>query len=150
HVIAVSRDGREPIAREVVVTRGQTLTLTEPLEKTTRRKAVPWVIGAASVLGVIAIASSVGAVIEDGRASDDLAAIKNGGDLSEADAAAYERHVERRNQFVVGAWTVGGAAVVVGAAAVVLYLFDAPADDRARVVPAVIPGGGAVTFGGRF
>jgi hypothetical protein len=150
HVIAVSRDGREPIAREVVVTRGQELTLREPLEKTTKRKAVPWVIGAAGVLGAIAITTAVGAVVEDGRAQDTLTRIETEGDQTELDAAAYDRHVEMRDQLVVGAWTFGGAAVLVGAAAAVLYFFDSPSEDSARVVPAMVPGGGAVTLSGRF
>jgi len=150
HVIAISRDGREPIAREVVVTRGQAITLKEPLEKTTRRKAVPWVVGAAGTLAIIAVASGVGAVIEDGRASDKLAEIRDEGDRTGADAAEYARLVDRRDQLVIGAWTFGGAAVLVGTAAAVMYFFDAPSDDEARVVPAAIPGGAAVTFGGRF
>ena len=45
-----SHRGREPFARELVVTRGQELTLPAPLEKTARRKAVPWVLGGAGVL----------------------------------------------------------------------------------------------------
>jgi hypothetical protein len=150
HVIGIQRKGRESIAREIVVTRGQSLTLNEPLEKTTRRKAVPWVIAGAGAFAAFSTASIIGAVIYDGRASDKRDSFENVGDKREGDVADYNRLVDRRNQLTTGAWITGGAALVLGSAAFVLYAFDSPGDAEIRVAPAATPDGAGVVVGGRF
>lgn len=150
HVIGIQRKGRESIAREITVKRGETLALDEPLEKTTRRKAVPWVIAGAGAFAVFSTASIIGAVVYDGRASDKRAAFDNVGDKREGDVAEYHRLVDRRNQLTTGAWITGGAAVILGSAALVLYAFDSPADAEVRITPTATVGGAGVVVGGRF
>src|SRR5690606_29116201 len=56
HVVTLSMRGRVPVARELVLERGSELALRQPLEKTGRRKAVPWLLGGA---GVAAAATGV-------------------------------------------------------------------------------------------
>lgn len=150
HVIGIQRKGRESIAREITVGRGETLTLDEPLEKTTRRKAVPWVIAGAGAFAAFSTASIIGAAIYDGRASDKRDSFENPGDKRESDVAEYNRLVDRKNQLATGAWITGGAALVLGSAAIVLYAFDSPGEAEVRVTPAATPGGAGVIVGGRF
>ena len=150
HVMTISRDGRETIARELTVTRGQEVTLREPLRKTTRRKLVPWIVGGAGVLAVITGSSLVAAIVYDGRASDRLGRIETEGDQTPADAAEYRDLVEMRDTLVTGTWITGGAMLLVGGLAAALYWGDTPSDDNVRVVPAVMTGGGSVSLGGWF
>jgi PEGA domain-containing protein len=149
HVVAIARAGRETVAREITTTRGQQMAIDEPLEKTTRRKAVPWVIAGAGVLGVASIASGVFAVIEDGRASDQLDAIR-AGDQPPSALSRYEHLRDRRDQVRTGMYVFGGAALVVGAAAAVMYGFDAPSEERVRVTPMVTGNGAGAVVTGRF
>lgn len=150
HLISISRDGREPIAREVVVTRGQELTLRESLAKTVRRRAVPWVVGVAGGFTLLTLTTALGASVEDGRAADALDRFQTQGDATEADLRAYERHVTNRDRLVTGTWVLGGAAVISGAAAFVLYWFDSPSDEHVRVVPMLSQGTGGAAVFGRF
>jgi hypothetical protein len=150
HVVTLTKQGRESVAREITVTRGQTLVVDEPLEKTTRRKAVPWVAAGAGLFGVLATGAVIGAIVYDGRASDKLDAFESEGDKSPGDVAAYDRYVERRDRLVTAAWITGGAALVIGSAAVALYAFDSPGEAELRVTPTATPDSAGVVVGGRF
>jgi len=145
HVVAISRSGRESIAREIVVTRGEALALREPLEPTWQRRAVPWVAGTSALLGAGAISSGIYALVEDSRASNTHAAIGRG-DQTPATAARYDQQLSRRNDAVTATWLLGGAALALAGGAAALYFLDSPADEHVHVVPA--PGGLAVS--GRF
>jgi len=150
HVITLLRDGREPAAREVVVTRGQVLKLDVPLEKTARRRAVPWVLTGAGALAAGAIATGLGALLADGDASD-LAAGFAMGDRPASEAERYAQLVDRRDSLVTATWVLGGAAVVTGAIGLGLYLFDAPSPEGARVITvAPATGGATALIGGRW
>src|SRR6185436_12944946 len=85
HVIGITRSGRESIARELTVHRGDVITLREPLEATTRRKAVKWVAAGAGVFAIFSTASVIGAVVYDGRAQDKLDSFAKQGDKPESD-----------------------------------------------------------------
>jgi hypothetical protein len=148
HVITISRAGRHSVAREIEVTRGQVMTLREPLDKTTRRRAVPVVAGVAGVLTVATITSVIYAFVLDGRASDQLAAIERGDQTPET-ADAYESNVLMRDRVKLGTYITGGAALAVGAAAAALYWLDNPSDE-VRVAPTISSGGAGVSIGGRF
>jgi hypothetical protein len=150
HVIGITRSGRESIAREIVVRRGETVTLREPLESTTRRKAVKWVAAGAGVFAIFSATSVIGAVVYDGRAQDKLDGFAKQGDKPESDVAEYNRLRDRRDQLTTGAWITGGAALLIGSAALVMYAFDSPGDTEVRVTPAVTEAGAGVTVGGRF
>lgn len=150
HVISITKRGRESVAREVTVKRGETLVVDEALEKTTRRKAVPWVAGTAAGLAVISTASLIGALVYDGRAADKLDSFENEGDKSPSDVSDYNGLVQRRDRLATGAWITGGAALLAGGAALALYFFDAPGDAEVRVAPIASEGGAGVVIGGRF
>lgn len=150
HVIGLSRDGREPVRRELTVERGQEVALREPLDKTVRRRAVPWVAGAAGALLVISGVSFAGALYYDGKASDQLEAIERTGDRTESDLADYRSNASRRDQLVTATWLGAGAAVLVGGAAAAMYWFDSRTDDSVRVTPAMTQSGAGVSIGGRF
>ena len=62
--------GREPFGKELVVQRGETLTLAAPLRETGRRKAVPYVLTGAGLLAAGAITTSIFAIARDSHASD--------------------------------------------------------------------------------
>lgn len=141
HVVAISRDGREPVAREIVVTRGQQLTVRESLDKTVRRRAVPWVYAAAGGLVILAGTTAVYASTQDSGASDKLDAIVQRGDALDGERRAYEAQLQRRDDAMTATWIFGGMAVGVAALATTLYMFDSPADDRVRVTPMMSPGG---------
>lgn len=149
HVITIARSGREPIAREIVVTRGQSLAMREPLEKTTRRKAVPWVAGAAGTLAVFAGVSTVAAIVVDGRAADQRTLIE-AGDQPDSALTRYDSLVRRRDQLVVGAWVAGGAALAVSGLALALYFGDHPSAENVRVTPFASSAGTGVAAIGRF
>jgi len=142
HVVAISHAGRDAVAREITVTRGQTLAMREPLEKTTRRKLVPWVATGGIALGALAVTGGVFALVEDSRASDQLAAIQKG-DQPPSAAARYQLLLDRRDRATTAMYVTGGAALVLGAAAAALYWFDSPSDDSLRVT--ALPGGAAVS-----
>ena len=69
HLLTITHRGREPVIRELVVTRGQELTLDAPLVMTKRRRAVPYVAITAGGVGALAIATGVGALLVDHKAS---------------------------------------------------------------------------------
>ena len=148
HVITISRAGRHSITREIELTRGQVVTLREPLDKTTRRRAVPIVAGVAGILTAATITSVVYAFVLDGRASDQAAAIARG-DQTPATADAYERNVLMRDRVKLASYVTGSAALAVGAAAAALYWLDKPSDE-VRVSPTISSGGAGVTLFGRF
>ncbi|MDQ3336920.1 MAG: hypothetical protein M4D80_17300 [Myxococcota bacterium] len=150
HVIAITKKGRESVAREVIVRRGEVITINEPLEKTTRRKAVPWVATGAGVLAIISTATLITALVYDDRAADKLSSFENQGDKSPADVADYNTLVQRRDRLSTGAWVTGGGALLLGTAALALYFFDSPGDAEVRVAPAASASGGGVTVFGRF
>lgn len=141
HVIAISRDGRVPIAREIVVTRGQRLTVRESLDKSVRRRAVPWVYAAAGGLVILAGTTALYANSQDSGASDKYDAIVKRGDAFESERRSYEAQLQRRDDAITGTWVLGGLAVGVAALATTLYLFDSPSDDRVRVTPMMSAGG---------
>ena len=140
-MVAISRDGREPIAREIVVTRGQRLTVRESLDKSVRRRAVPWVYAAAGGLVILAGTTALYANSQDRGASDKYDAIVERGDASESERRSYEAQLQRRDDAITGTWVLGGLAVGVAALATTLYLFDSPSDDRVRVTPMMSAGG---------
>ncbi|MBA3455753.1 MAG: PEGA domain-containing protein [Deltaproteobacteria bacterium] len=142
HVVAISRDGREPIAREIIVTRGQKLTVRESLVKTVRRRSVPWAFAASGGLLILTGVVGVYATVQDARAADKFDAITQRGDAQDDDRRAYDEQLERRDDAITGTWILGGLTVGVAAIATALYVFDSPSDDRVRVTPMMSAGGG--------
>ncbi len=149
HVVTIVRSGRQPVARELIVTRGQTTTVVQRLEPTLRRRAVKWVlIGGAVAAGLTGV-SVFGALYEDGVASDKLALLRRGNSdpLVRED---YERARSLRDDSVNGVWFMGGATVAVGLTAAFLYYFDTPSAEGIRVAPIAGSGVGGAQVIGRF
>lgn len=149
HLVSVLRGGREPFAREVSVTRGQDLELRAPLEPTAKRRAVPWVIGGAAVVGALAGTTAVFAFSHDSSASDLQKQIK-AGNAAPSVADRYDQEVQSRDHFVTATWILGGTAVAAGAIGAFLYFFDAPSAESVQVTPVATSSGGGVSFSGRF
>ena len=148
HLIGVFRTGREALARDIEVARGQELRFDAPLEKTSRRRAVPFVATAAGGLGVFALSSVVYGIVEHSRANDQLAAIE-AGDQRPAAADRYDGLISRRDTAFAASMIGGGAALAVGATAAALYWLDRPSED-ARASPAIAASGAGIAITGRF
>lgn len=129
HVITVLHRGRLPFAREVVVARGQELTLPAPLEKTGRRRSAPWVLGGAGVLTVMATITGIASVVADGKAIDARDQIA-AGNASPALGDEYDRQVQRRDDLKTSAIVFGASALVAGTVGLGLLLFDQPGPPR--------------------
>jgi hypothetical protein len=149
HYLTVLHRGREPFGTELVLSRGQPLTVDAPLHMTAKRRAVPWVLGSAGVLAIGAVAFGIGAGLEDGKASDVLTDIRMG-NRPPSDADAYDHHVSKRDNYVTATWALGGAAVAAGTVGVLLYLFDQPSSETVRIAPVAGPGVGGAAVIGQF
>jgi hypothetical protein len=148
HLLTIVHRGREPAGKELVVARGDTLTIDAPLAKTAKRRAVPWVLGGAGLLAAGAITTSIVAIVHDGRASDLRDGI-DAGNRPARDGDRYDAEVRSRDRYTTASWALGGTAVVAGAVGVLLYLFDTPAAEGVHVSP-VIGGASGVVLGGTF
>lgn len=148
HFLTIVRRGREPVGRELVVARGDMLTIDAPLEKTGKRRAVPWVLGGAGLVAAGAITTSIFAVVHDGRANDLREGI-DAGNRPASDGDRYDDEVRARDRYATASWLLGGAAVTAGAVGVLLYLFDTPSAEGVRVSP-VIGTTSGVAVGGTF
>jgi hypothetical protein len=149
HLITVLRAGREPFAREISVARGQSLTFAAPLEKTAKRRAVPWVLGGAGLLAAGAVATGIAANVHDSRAAELRDAI-DAGNRPPSDADRYDDEVRARDRYVTSTWVLGGAAVVAGTVGVLLFAFDTPSVEGVRVAPLVGGSTGGAALIGTF
>ena len=148
HLVTIVRRGREAVAKEITVARGDSLTIAAPLEKTAKRRAVPWVLGGAGLLAAGAITTSIVATVHDGRAND----LRDGiaaGNRPASDGDRYDSEVRARDRYATAAWVFGGAAVAAGTVGVLLYLFDTPSAEGVRVSP-MIGSTSGVSLAGSF
>jgi len=148
HLLTIVHRGREPVGRELLVGRGDSLTIDAPLEKTAKRRAVPWVIGGAGLLAAGAITTSIIATVHDGRASDLRDGIDSG-NRPASDGDRYDAEVRSRDRYATATWVLGGAAIAAGTVGALLYLFDTPSAEGVRVSP-VIGTTSGISLGGRF
>jgi hypothetical protein len=145
HLMTITRAGREPFGgSQVRVARAE---IKAPLEKTAKRRAVPWVLGGASVLAALSITSVALAAVHDSRASDLDDEIRRG-NAAPAKADEFDREIRDRDDYKTGAWVVGGAAVVAGTVGILLYAFDSPSTENVRLT--ATPTSAGVTATGRF
>ncbi|HEX7701264.1 MAG TPA: hypothetical protein VF403_11090 [Kofleriaceae bacterium] len=149
HLITITHRGREPFGKELVVQRGETLTLAASLRETGRRKAVPYVLIGAGLLAAGAITTSIFALARDSHASDLRDSLAKGNQPAKT-ADDYDHTVNSRDHFVTATWILGGAALAAGATGALLYLFDEPNAESLRVTPMVGPGGGGAVLSGHF
>jgi len=84
HFVAVAKRGHHPYTREVVVQRGETLTVTAKLDRTTQRKA-SYVVFVAAGAALVAGGTTTGlALVHQGNA-EDVRAAQATGNLTQAE-----------------------------------------------------------------
>jgi hypothetical protein len=149
HLLVVTHRGREPFGKELVLGRGEALTVAAPLRETSRRRAVPWVLTGAGALAAGAITTGIVALVRDGHASDLRDRLAQGNQPAST-GDDYDRTVSSRDHFVTATWILGGAAVAAGATGVLLYLFDQPNAESVRLAPVIGPTAAAAMLTGRF
>jgi hypothetical protein len=151
HVVSVLHRGRLGVARELTVERGQEMTFDQPLQKTMRRKVVPWLLIGSGAAAALAGASTVLAVQKDHEARNILKLdIQTTGDQPASTRARYYDARTWRDRYVIGAFTWGGACVALAGVAALLYYTDDPSPDGVRVEPMAAPGGGGAAIAGSF
>ncbi len=150
HLLAITRRGHEPITRELVLTRGQTLALDEPLVPTAQRRAVRYVALGAGVLGIATAVVGIVALVEDRRAADKLDQL-HAGDQSPSLGAAYADARDQRDRYRTMTLVGGGLTLAAALAAGALYYFDTPSEDGFHVTASytgTVTGGHTLTIGG--
>lgn len=120
--ITVTARGRRPISREVQLEPGEPLTLDAPLVSTTQRRAVPWVLAGAGVL----LAGSAATAVVALSASFSAAELRDAEVLGADQEDDYLRYRDRRDRYRTVSVVLGGAALVTGAVAAVMYYVDNP------------------------
>jgi hypothetical protein len=123
HFLTITKRGKRAYARELTVARGESVTVKTSLRKTTQRKAARYVLITSGVLFVGATLSGLGAAGADSDASDLDARRMNGG-ITEDELQRYDDLRARRDELKTSMWALGGAALVVGAAGGLMYIFD--------------------------
>jgi hypothetical protein len=128
--ITVTRGGRRPFARELVLEPGATVEVKAPLRSTDQRRIAKFVlVGSFVLLGATATTTTL-AFVADSKASG---AAGDGIDDG-SDADYYNRWRDRRNTFRNASIILGGATLLAGAAAFGLYVFDNPQAEAAPPV----------------
>ncbi len=123
--ITVSARGRRPISREVTLAPGHRLTLDAPLQPTSQRRAVPWVLVGSGALLAGTITTTAVAIAADFSAAD----LRDRDPLPASETDRYERYRDRRDRFRTASFALGGAALLAAAAAAVMYYTDEPSAD---------------------
>ena len=149
HLLVVTHRGREPFGKELVLARGEALTVAAPLRETSRRRAVPWVLTGAGALAAGALTTGIVALVRDSHASDLRDQLAKGNQPAST-ADDYDHTVASRDHFVTATWILGGAAVAAGATGVLLYLFDQPTAESVHLSPVIGPTSGAAMLTGHF
>jgi hypothetical protein len=148
HLITVFRSGRETVSREIEVGRGQEVAIDQPLAKSSRRRAVPFVVAGAAALGVLTLSGIIYSGTLNSQADDQLAAIRAGDQRPDA-LDNYKSLTSRRGEVMTGVLITGGLTLVAAGAAGALYWLDRP-EEGIRVAPMASASGGGVVLGGRF
>jgi hypothetical protein len=147
HLVTILHRGREPFARELVLTNGQQVALDAPLEKTWRRRMVPPLLVVSGLLAVGSVTATAFAVHYNASANREQKAIGLGN-------APYQTYVDftndksDRDMTRAMAWAGGAASVGIAAMAVALWYFDEPSAER--ITPMVGPGAAGAMVSGHF
>jgi hypothetical protein len=125
HLIALLHDGRDPWTDELVLDRGQELSLSPELTVSAQRRWTRRVAIAGMTTGVLALAAMTVAFVEDGRASTlhDQFGMGNQPPSRKDD---YNADIRWRDAAIDGVWLFGALSVAAGVTSVVLYYTDKP------------------------
>ena len=129
HTILITHRGREAELRELALARDDSKSLDITMQKTGKRKAVPWLLGGAGVLAIGATITGVVALSAD----SDLSKIENERmtmGITAHQLAVYTHDANRRDNYRDATYVLGGAALTTVAIAAALYWFDLPLTGR--------------------
>jgi hypothetical protein len=149
HLIAVLRKGRAAAATEVVVRRAEERVVVVPLEKSWRRRAVPYAIGGSIVGAGVAVFGAAG-VWQFGRLAREKRDLLLTGNQDPQVVSDYNTWRDRRAEARTLTWIGAGTAVAFGLAAWGLYHFDTPSAEGVRIEPMATPGGAGAVVSGTF
>ncbi len=152
HFVSVTRRGRQPWSRAVVLERDRGTKLVAPLVATTQRKIAGWVILSGGVLGAATGTAALWgfAARRDAERLDDA---RRALGATPADLARYNERVadvELRDRIALG---LGVATVGVLGLGLAMWVFDhdpPKGDPRLDVQPAVVGDSGGVIVRGTF
>jgi hypothetical protein len=156
HVVSILHRGRIGVARELAVHRGEQLALDEPLEMTTRRRIVPWLLVGSGLSFALTGVNVVLALRKDSQASELLDTnIHMQGDQTQATLDRYNDARTWRDRYVTATWATGAACVGLAGIAALLYYTDNPSPDDVRpggvkIEPLATAGGAGAAIAGRF
>ncbi len=126
HFVAVTKRGYHAFSEDLEIGRGETRSVTVPLEVTGQRVSAYVLVGVAAA-GVVAGGVLTGlAVYEQGQAQTLSTKRTTQGGLSGGDLTQYDNDVASRDTLRTSAGVAFGGAFLVGATALVLVLTDQP------------------------
>jgi hypothetical protein len=155
HYVTVTRRGRRPFAREVVLDNAEHLPIDVAMPTTRQRRASYWLFGGA---GAIAVAGGVTALLalrsqsdaDDIRAKRDVQMIP----LTTDERDEHNALLDRRDRLRTTSYVLFGTAAAVGTTAALFYWLDherpETPDDGGRFVPLVSGEGLGAAYIGRF
>lgn len=155
-LVTVFARGRVPITREVELRPGQTLSWDAPLERTTQRKAVTWVVVGSGALVAASLVTGVVSIVS-GSSAADLRDSET--PLSADDSSRYERLRDRRDAFGTTSLVLGGVGVLAAGVAAWMYYADDPTQEQLGVptetkaggfAPMAVERGLGLGYGGAF
>lgn len=147
HLIAITERGHEPFVRELALGNDEHITLHAPLVPTARRRAVPWVLGGATVLALTSMTTTTLAYLAERDAIEIRDRARATGNLDPSVIPAYRDDRDRRDRYVTVSVIAGAAALTAVTAGLALYWFD---DPRVAAAPMLTDGGGGAAVLGRF
>lgn len=140
HFVTVTRRGHEAFGRELVLTRGQKVTLDAPLETTLQRKASWWVLGGAVAIAAGAGVTATQAFLANGSAAD-LEDQRQSQGLTAAELAEYDRLRDRRDDRLRLTYVLAGVSAGVAITGVLMRVFDDPRAEAPPMSTATADGG---------
>lgn len=140
HVVSLSRRGRVPRLAEMTFVRDESVDLSKSLAVSSQRK---WAKGLYWTSGVLAVGAGVAAAFalhHDNKADELLQGSAQDG-ISLEQAADYQHHRQRRDDFRMWSIVGGGAAVATAGLATLLYLSDHKQAEipPSSAIPSVVP-----------
>lgn len=144
HFVTVTRRGHYAFGRELVLKRGEKLTLDASLETTLQRKVSWWVLGGSAAILIGAAATATQAFLADGDASD-LEDKRQTQGLTTSELEQYERLRDRRDDRMRLTWVLTGVGAGVAITGVLMRIFDNPRAEAPPMSPSVSADGAPIS-----